>query len=139
MPVEAKRLNNDEPIILFTYNGAFTADMFPEVLALNAKYIEEVGGPIYVVADMLNMDPVGFRDMLSIIKQVGEDNPGAAHDENLKILIFVGSESIGRMYRDTLNNRKLPLPVALAKSLDDAYAIARAQIQMDKKKAQAND
>ena len=139
MPVSAKRLNNDEPIILFNYEGAFTADMFPEVLALNAKYIEEVGGPIYVVADMLKMDPVGFRDMLSIIKQVSEDNPGAAKDENLRLLIFVGSESIGRMYRDTLNNRHLPLPVALAKSVEDAYAIARTQIQMDNRKAAANE
>lgn len=133
MPVNAKRLNDTEPIVVFTYEGDFTSEMFGEVMALNAKYIEEIGQPIYIIADMTLMQPVGFKDMLEIMNEAVKDDPGSAQDPNLKMLVFVGSPSILKMYRNTMQNRKVALPMILYDTIDEALEVVRAQLELDAK------
>ena len=108
MPVVAERLTEDEPIILFTYEGALDQAVFQEVLALNAKYIEEVGGPIYILADIRKLETT-FGEMVRIMKQAQEGNEGggagSVFDDNIKMLVFVGNSAFIEMYRTTMQNR----------------------------------
>ena len=136
MPVSAERLNNTEPIVIFNYEGEFTSDMFEQVLALNTQYIEEVGEPIYVVADMRQMEPIGFAEMMKIMQKAMKDNPGSAYDEDLKMLVFVGSPEIIHMYRDSLQNRAAKLPMTFMNSMEEALETLRIQIKINKRIAE---
>ncbi len=136
MPVSAKRLNETEPIVVFEYAGEFTSDMFDEILTLNKQYIDEVGEPIYVVADMRQMEPIGFVEMMKIMQKAMKDNPGSAYDENMKMLVFVGSPEIVHMYRDSMQNREAKLSMTFMNSMEEALETLRIQIKINRRIAE---
>ena len=131
MPVVAKRLTEDEPIIVFTYEGALDQAVFQEVLALNAKYIEEVGGPIYILADIRKLETT-FGEMVRIMKQAQDGNEGggagSVFDENIKMLVFVGNSAFVEMYRTTMQNRGAVFGMPVFESVEKGLEAIRIDL-----------
>lgn len=135
MAVTAKRLNDTEPIVIFTYDGELTQEVFKEVIELNVKFINEIGEPIYIIADVRDITTT-FGEMIRIMKQAGEgneDGAGSAFDENIKMLIFVGSSSFIQMYRNSMQNRGAVFGMTIFEDIDTALEAVRIDFARNSK------
>jgi len=135
MPFTAERIP-DEPIVLFTYTGPLDLPLFEESLDLNAKFIAEVGGPIYLIVDMRRMETT-FVEMMRIIQETQRQRAGAATDPNVKQLFIVGGGPLVRMFQDNLTRRNLPMRLAMFPAVEDALESARIQSKMNAPKDQS--
>ena len=131
MVYTSERINDSEPIVLFTYNGDLTVDVFKEVIAENARYIQEIGEPIYIICDVKNLK-TSFIDMLRIMQEAAKESDGSANDDNIKMLVFVGSNSFAKMYRDTMQKRGTSFGMTMFEDMDFALEVVRNQIKMAK-------
>jgi len=135
MPFTAERVPN-EPIVVFTYTGVLDLPLFQQALDMNAKFIAEVGGPIYIIVDVRNMQ-TNFMDMLRIMQETQQQRPGAATDPNIKQLFFVGGDALVRMFQDNITRKNLPMHLAMFPSVEDAVESARVQAKISANQAQA--
>lgn len=122
---------NDEPIVIFTFDGILDQNLFKQVIAENARYIEEIQSPIYIIADVHAMES-NFMEMLRIIAEADQEGPGSAHDPNIRMLIMAGSSGIVKLYRDTMQRRGASFGITIFETLDEAIQVARTQVKMDK-------
>lgn len=132
MSFTSKRLNKHEPIVIFTYNGKLTVDVFKQVIAENARYIHEIGEPIYIIADVRNLDST-FGDMLRVMQEAQQEGDGSAHDDNIAMLIFVGNSAFAKMYRDTMQNRGTAFGMSMFQDMD--LAIQACRLDMERRQA----
>ncbi|MDQ7025435.1 MAG: hypothetical protein Q9P01_01770 [Anaerolineae bacterium] len=133
MTFVSKRLTDNEPIVVFTYEGKLTLEVFKNVIADNVRYIREIGEPIYVIADVRNLEST-FMDMLQIMQEARQEGEGSAHDSNIKMLIFVGSTAFARMYRDAMQKRGTAFGMAMFEDFDKAVEAARFDYSLKKDK-----
>lgn len=133
MVVTSKRLNEEEPIVVFTYEDKLTREIFQKVIAENARYIKEIGEPIYIIADVRKMEST-FLDMLQVMQEAQQEQDGSTHDGNIKMLIFVGSGTFARMYRDTMQKRGTAFGMSMFEDMESAILAA----QFDYKGTQSN-
>ncbi|MFZ4826925.1 MAG: hypothetical protein ACOYLB_06185 [Phototrophicaceae bacterium] len=133
MGFESQRYTATEPIILFTYQGKLNNEVFRHALDMNAHYIEELGEPIYIIADVRNLETT-FSDMLHIMQEARQDRPGSVHDERIAMLAFVGSSPFIKMYRDTMLNRGTAYDMTIYDTLEEAVEVMRIAIKMNKGK-----
>lgn len=133
MGYTAKRLNDVEPIVVFTYAGKLTIELFKNVIADNARYIKEIGEPIYIICDVTDLE-TSFIDMLHIMQEAAKDGDGSANDENIKMLVFVGTNAFANMYRNTMQNRGTSFGMSMFQDMDIAIEAIRNQIDMNSKK-----
>ena len=129
----SKRLNEDEPIVVFTYEEKLTREIFQRIIAENARHIAEIGEPIYIIADVRKLETT-FLDMLQVMQEAQQERDGSAHDENIKMLIFVGSSSFARMYRDTMQKRGTAFGMSMFEDMPSAILAA----QLDYKRNKSN-
>lgn len=135
MGVTAKRLNDTEPIVIFTYEDELTQEVFKEVIPLNIKYINEIGEPIYIIADVRDMTTT-FGEMVRIMQEAGEggeDGAGSAYDENIKMLIFVGNSSFIKMYRNSMQNRGAVFGMTIFEDMESALEVVRIELARNNK------
>lgn len=130
MGYTSKRLNEDQPIVIFTYQGELTREIFADVMADNARYIEEIGEPIYVIADVRQLETT-FLDMLQIMQDAQQEGDGSAKDNNIKMLLFVGSSSFINMYRNTMQKRGTAFGMAIFEEIDKAVEAAQIDIGLN--------
>ena len=133
MGFESQRYTATEPIVLFTYEGKLDKAVFRQVLDMNVHYIDEIGEPIYIIADVRNLQTT-FMDMLHIMQEARQDRPGSVHDEQIAMLAFVGSSAFVKMYRDTMQNRGSAFGMAIYNTLEEAVEVMRLAIKMNKGK-----
>ncbi|MEO1290651.1 MAG: hypothetical protein AAFV93_23155 [Chloroflexota bacterium] len=132
MGYTSKRLNDHEPIVLFTYEGQLTVDMFKQIIADNARYIEEIGEPIYILCDVRRLE-TSFIDMLHIMQEANKEAKGNASDENIKMLVFVGSNVFAQMYRNTMQKRGTSFGMTMFEDMELALEAVRTQIDIHRK------
>ena len=132
MGFTTKRLEN-EPIVIFTYDGLLDQEMFKKVITENVRYIEEIKEPIYIIADVRAMES-NFMEMLRIMGEARHEGPGSALDPNIKMLIFAGTNSLVKMYRDAMQYRGTAFGISMFPTLDDAILVARTQVKLDKER-----
>lgn len=133
MGYTAERLNDVEPIVVFTYDGILTIEMFKNVIADNVRFIEEIGEPIYIICDVKKLK-TSFIDMLHIMQEAAKDGDGSANDDNIKMLVFVGSNAFAKMYRNTMQNRGTTFGMSMFEDMDIAIEAIRNQIDMNAQK-----
>lgn len=124
MYITSKRLTDDEPIVLFTFNGLLNQEVFQEVLELNAKYIAEIGEPIYIIADVRLMQTL-FFEMLNIIQEAEQVRPGSIFDTNIRMLIFVGNPPILKLFRERTTESGAVFPMPIFDNMEEAVTAAR--------------
>ena len=129
MPFSAKRFPG-EPIVLFTYSGLLDLPLFNEALDLNARFIAEVSGPIYVIVDMRKIETT-FADMLGMVQEMQQQRPGRASDPNVKQFFIVGDHPLIRMFQDNLTRRSLPMRLAMFPTVEAALEAARIQCHIE--------
>ena len=127
MGVVSKRLNDNEPIVVFTYDGKLTREVFADVIADNARHIAEIGEPIYIIADVRELETT-FVDMLRVMQDAQKEGDGSANDDNIKMLLFVGSSKFAKMYRNTMQKRGTAFGMAMFEDMDMAIEAARRDI-----------
>lgn len=127
MSVKSKRLNNDEPIVLFEYEGVLDLEIFKQVLQDNVKWINEIGAPIYIVSDVRNMKTT-FMDMLSMMNEAQKEQVGGANDDSIKLLAFVGTSAFIRMFNQTMESRGASIGIQVFETVDDALSTIRTII-----------
>ncbi|GAB5492102.1 MAG: hypothetical protein Phog2KO_23170 [Phototrophicaceae bacterium] len=127
MGFSSKRLTDNEPIVVFTYEAKLTREVFANVMAENARYIEEIGEPIYIIADVRELQST-FIDMLQIMQDAQKEGDGSANDDNIKMLLFVGSSKFAKMYRNTMQQRGTAFGMAMFEDMDMAIEAARRDI-----------
>ena len=127
MDYSSKRLPDTEPIVVFTYDCKLTREIFADVMAENARYIEEIGEPIYIIADVRELQST-FIDMLQIMQDAQKEGDGSANDDNIKMLLFVGSSKFAKMYRNTMQKRGTAFGMAMFEDMDMAIEAARRDI-----------
>lgn len=133
----AERLNDHEPIVVFTYDGKLTKEVFQDVIAENARFIKEIGEPIYIIADVRKLETT-FVDMLKIMQEAQQEGEGRAGDDNIRMLIFVGSSSFASMYRNTMQNRGTAFGMSMFQDMDAAIEAARVNWQMVRNREKGN-
>ena len=133
----AERLNDHEPIVVFTYDGKLTKEVFQDVIAENARFIKEIGEPIYIIADARRLETT-FVDMLKIMQEAQQEGEGRAQDDSIRMLIFVGSSSFARMYRDTMTRRGTAFGITIFEDMDDAIETVRVDIERRKRRTDTN-
>lgn len=131
MGVISERLNSNEPIVVFTYEDLLTREIFQQVLKDNARHIKAIGEPIYIIADVRNLQTT-FLDMLKIMQDAQQEGEGSAHDENIKMLIFVGTSTFAKMYRNTMQNRGTAFGMAMFEDMETAVEAARFDYKQNK-------
>jgi len=119
-----ERLNDTEPIVVFTYSSKLTLDVFKDAIVENTRFIEEIGEPIYIIADVRELEST-FLDMLHIMEEAGKDDDGSANDKNIKMLILVGSSSFIKMYRNTMQKRGAAFGITIFQDVETAIDTAR--------------
>lgn len=124
MGFTAQRLNDEEPIVVFTYYGMLTVEIFREVIQANARFVREIGEPIYIIADVRQLETT-LLDMIQVMQEATQEGEGSAKDENIKMLIFVGSSAFAKMYRDTMQKRKAVFGMTMFEDMDQAIEAAR--------------
>lgn len=124
MGFTVQRLNDEEPIVVFTYHGLLTVEIFRDVIQANARFVKEIGEPIYIIADVRQLETTLF-DMINVMKEASQEGDGSAKDENIKMLIFVGSSAFVKMYRDTMQKRKAVFGMTIFEDMDKAIEVAR--------------
>lgn len=130
MGYTSKRLNEDQPIVIFTYQGELTREIFADVMADNARYIEEIGEPIYVIADVRQLETT-FLDMLQIMQDAQQEGDGSANDNNIKMLLFVGESRFAQMYRNTMQKRGTAFGMTMFEDLDNAIKAVTIDIGLN--------
>ena len=124
MGFTVERLNDTEPIVVFTYSSKLTLDVFKDAIVENTRFIEEIGEPIYIIADVRELEST-FLDMLHIMEEAGKDDDGSANDKNIKMLILVGSSSFIKMYRNTMQKRGAAFGITIFQDVETAIDTAR--------------
>jgi len=137
MVYTSKRLNDTDPVVIFTYDGELTREIFREVLEDNVRYIKEIGEPIYIIADARRLETT-FVDMLKIMQEAQQEGEGRAQDDSIRMLIFVGSSSFARMYRDTMTRRGTAFGITIFEDMDDAIETVRVDIERRKRRTDTN-
>jgi len=133
MGFTSKRLNDKEPIVVFTYEGKLTREIFQGALAENVRYINEIGEPIYIIVDARKLETT-FVDMLQVMQEAQQQDAGGAHDDSIRMLIFVGTTSFARMYRDTMARRGTAFGMTMFEDMENAIETARVDIERRKKR-----
>lgn len=132
MGYTSNRLTDTEPIVVFTYDGLLTRKIFMDVMEDNARYIKEIGEPIYIIVDARKLETT-FIDMLHVMQEAQKEGDGSANDNNIKMLIFVGTSKFAKMYRNTMQERGAAFGMAIFEEMNEAIEAARHDIVYQKR------
>jgi hypothetical protein len=98
-------------------------------IELNAKFIEEIGEPIYIIADYSQVQ-TSFTEILRIVQEAQKNTVSNIYDEDIAMLILVGNDQNIKTYHNTMQARGAVFGIARFDTLDAALEAAVIQCKM---------
>jgi len=130
MGVTIERWDQYEPIVLAKICGHLTLDLYKQLEVENLRFVETIGEPIYVIVDINEMETT-LADILKIIHEATHNGVYHTNNQNIKMIVFVGTSQFIGMYRSALQKRQVEMDIAMFNDINVALDAVRLQVEIN--------
>lgn len=118
----------DKPILIATLTGSVTIELVQEMFEQSAKLVDEIGGHLYRVTDVRNIEST-FSDLVLILAKASSlKQPGSAVDPRLTGML-VGSSQWVKMFSQSIQQQQYGgLNIPLFEDMEAAMSYVQQQI-----------